>query len=516
MPAIMLDRRALRETFRRPTLVRRDSNGEQKLIDEKIDQCGLLPSILAGSISLEESTRRIDIDGIPYDLLEQRRRLVNDVTEQSYLQDLASLVWPGAIIQGQSLLQGDVAEIKLRHGAGTVQIGTDLVTGNPKSQAAKIAEPSSASIGDARRDILRKLNPKASPGILKTDYQRAHTLREIAVKLGLDVRGGSYGVQLDASYDSSYKSTTVVATIRQTFYVASFDPEGIGSRAFHDSVEAAELNTFMGSGNPPLMIDSVHYGRLIVVTATAKASSEQIRAALKAQWDASSSKGDVRLSAEHRALLEGSQVRVYAIGAVASTLPTTLTDPVTDLDRVYREGLNFSLDNPGAPIAFTARHLRNWSLAHVGLSAEYVQPVRAVAEDVDQSFQVWDGPGGGPVDTGIEVAPGDKVDISAYGQVWSGVFAAGTHGPEGWPGWDPPGGAPTKNANAHCLIAKFDSNGDWFKIGNSWSGTNNTEATRRLQLNINDNNPYNGDPNQRFTVQVKIARRPASAAGLYV
>jgi hypothetical protein len=274
------------------------------------------------------------------------------------------------------------------------------------------------------------------------------------------------------------------------------------------------LSPFIGIGNPPLMISRVHYGRLLVITVTASTSSEDLAAAIKAQWEAAVS-GNVSLSAKHKSVIESSEARIYAIGGVSETLPENLTNPLADLDEIYRDGLRLSIGNPGAPVAFTARHLLGGTLAHVGLAAEYVQPVRAVAGDIDRNYAVWDGPGGGAVDTAVDVAPGDGVSITASGQCWSGVWATGTHGAEGWPGWKASDGAPQPRENAHCLLGRF-GRGDWFKIGNFWSGTNETQTTGRLQLNINDNNPYNGDPNQRFSVHVHVTRQPAAAAGIYV
>lgn len=488
----------------------------RKRLDAEIAKCGFLPRFVSQSSAIGAPTNRtIDAGGVLYELFEQRMRLVNDMVEHAYLQDMAAEVWPGAVIQGEPLTRGDTAVINLPRAPGTLSIVTDLVAGTPRQQSVKVALPSVATIGNARRQLLRKLRPKDSPGILTAQYLRANTLRESSAKLGVDVRGAGFGVQLDASFDSSYKSSTIIASIRQAYYAAAFEPSVAGAAGvFPMSLKADALRSFIGVGNPPLLISRVHYGRLIVITATATSTSEELAAAFKAQWDFAVS-GKAALEAHHKKLIDSAEVRVYSIGAVAGGLPDTLTNPLADLDRIYREGLRLSLENPGAPIAFTARHLRGGTLAHVGLVAEYVQPIRAVAGDVDRDLQVWDGAGGGAVDTGVDVAPGDEVAISATGQTWSGVWFTGTHGPEGWPNWQPPDGSPAPELNAHCLIGRFGG-GRWFKIGNFWQGTNNTQSTGRLQLNINDNNPYNGDPNQRFSVHVHVTRRSAAAAGIYV
>ena len=391
-----------------------------------INQCAFLPPIVSGSSRITgPSERTVHAGGASFTLLEERREIVNAIVEQSFLQDISNLVWPGAIIQGKPLNVGDIAEIKLPHGPGTLQIVTDLVTNTPHDQSHELDKPDSASVGNGRRELLRKINPQASPGMLKTDYQKAYSLRELGVKVGLDIKGSGYGVQVDASYDSSYTSNTVVATIRQTYYVTVFDPDAIGAYAFDASVKSSDLEPFLGPDNPPLMIDSVHYGRVLVVTATGKASTEKLKASLAAQVEGM---GSGILSAEYTEIIQSSQVRVYSVGAVAGTLPTTLTNPVAELDRIYKEGLNFTLEQPGAPIAFTAKYLRNWALAHIGLKAQYIHPVKAIPQgDVNTSCEVWDGAGGGPRDTGIDVVPGDQVLLSAYGSVFSGVWAAGTH-----------------------------------------------------------------------------------------
>jgi hypothetical protein len=65
------------------------------------------------------------------------------------------------------------------------------------------------------------------------------------------------------------------------------------------------------------------------------------------------------------------------------------------------------------------------------------------------------------------------------------------------------------------LIARF-GNDDWFKVGDFWAGTNQGQSTGRLQLGINDSDPYNGDPNQRFRAEITVVRQPAGAVGVYV
>jgi hypothetical protein len=130
----------------------------------------------------------------------------------------------------------------------------------------------------------------------------------------------------------------------------------------------------------------------------------------------------------------------------------------------------------------------------------------AISENVNHArFEVFDGPGGGLVDTGITVNSGDMVRVSASGQIWSGVSFAGTHGPEGWPGRRANSAAPHPAGTANCLVIRF-GNGEWIEAGRFWEGLLEDNSGGWLQLNVNDNNPYNGNPTRRWEVFVTVKR----------
>jgi hypothetical protein len=479
-----------------------------------------MPPVVSGSTDLSSPTStRVDVDGVAYLVTEQRRRIVNDVVEHAFLQDIAAMgVWPGQVIQGSSLLVGDVAPIgPFVRRPGKLQIVTDLISNTPQPQSADVDKPDAAKVNQARRDILNAVNPTGSAGILKTGFERASTLREVGAKLGVTVKGAAFGVDANATLDQTYKRSVVVASIRQVFYTATFTPHSAGATGFwpEEEVSQQDLQPYAGVGNPPLYIDSVQYGRFICITAQGAFSSSEITAALKVTWDAAVS-GDVNVDARTKDVLENSQVKIYTLGVPGHKNFQDIADPINDLRQVYTSGLSFTLENPGAPISYTCRHIADGTLAHVGLAAEYTQPLSAQGENVNQRrFEVFDGPGGGLVDTRIPVNPGDTVTVSARGQIWSGVIFSGTHGPEGWPGHRADAAAPQPAGTAYCLVARF-GNGQWIEAKSFWEGSPDAGNRGNLQLNVNDNNPYNGDPKKRWEVFVDVKRAGAAAAGVYV
>jgi hypothetical protein len=490
-------------------------------LNSAIDRLGRMPPVVTGSTSLGKSSKPIDGSGVAYTLTEEKLELVSEVVEHAFLQDIGAMgVWPGQVIQSRALLSGDVAPIgPFPRQPGTIQITTDLISNTPRPQSVSINDPDAAKVNNARRDLVNTINPADAPGLLKTSYERAYTMREVGVKVGLSVKGSSFSVNADATFDESYKSTVVVAVIRQVFYSATFTPQSGGASGFwpDGQVSYQNLAPYVGAGNPPLYVDSVQYGRFICVTVKGSFSSTDITIALKASYESAVKVGG-SLDFKSKSVLESSEVKIYTIGVPGYGNFQGISS-VEDLQNVFKSGRSFSPQNPGAPISFTCRHIADNSLAKVRLAAEYTKPLSAVGADISRSgIPVYDGPGGGFVDTQIRVNPGDYVKISAGGTIWSGVFASQPHGPEGWlPNHKADPQAPMPLARTYCLLHRFGTGSQgWIETGALWEGAVPPVSGGTLQLTINDPNTQNGDPKYKWSVSVDVKRAGAGAVGIYV
>jgi hypothetical protein len=505
------------------------SDAQTSVLNSDINSLGRMPPVVTGSTSLGKSQKSIDVSGVAYTLALEKLELVDEVVEHAFLQDIAAMgVWPGQVIQSKALLSGDVAAIgPFPRQPGTIQITTELISTTPRSQSVSINDPDAAKVNKARRDLINTINPTNAAGLLKTSYERAYTMREVGVKLGLSVKGSTFGVDANATFDDSYKSTVVVAVIRQVFYSVTFTPQSSEASGFwpDGQVSYQNLAPYVGAGNPPLYVDSVQYGRLICVTVQGSFSGTDITAALKGSYKAAVEVG-ASLDVKFKSVLENSQVKIYTNGVPGYGNFQDISS-VEDLQNVYRSGLSFSPQNPGTPISFTCRHIADNSLAKVRLTGEYTRPLSAVGADINQQrFPVYDGPpNGGFVNTQIRVNPSDYVKISATGTIFSGVFASQPHGPEGWlPNHKADSQAPLPSARTYCLVHRFGtgslgstSQQGWIETGAFWEGEVPSPGSGgTLQLNINDPNPLNGDPAYKWSVSVDVKRAGAGAVGIYV
>jgi hypothetical protein len=270
-------------------------------------------------------------------------------------------------------------------------------------------------------------------------------------------------------------------------------------------VGVADLEQYAGNGNPPCYISSVTYGRMLLVLVTANVSSQTLKLALNAKYGAVL---DGKFQSQYDELLSQATVRVFSIGSTGAVDLGVLQNPLEGLNDYLTKGIGFSKESAGAPIAFSANYLSNLAVAQVSQTVDYRETTRVWANDVHADFEVWDGSGGGPKSTGIRVAQGDTVTITATGKIHCGLWFFGDNGPEGWePHHKPPRGAPLPGERAFSLLGGWD-NRDWFYAGRSWSGQASGPGTRTLWLGLNDNDALNGDRAKRWQVHVHVKRKP--------
>jgi hypothetical protein len=105
------------------------------------------------------------------------------------------------------------------------------------------------------------------------------------------------------------------------------------------------------------------------------------------------------------------------------------------------------------------------------------------------------------VPVGIDAEDGDRVEVSADGQIWAGVPFTGKNGPEGWNNTGNDNKFPLPNARVYGLLVKI---GDKYTyVGRKRKV--NVRTGGEVFLRINDDDPSTG--NGEFTAHVRVWRR---------
>jgi Thiol-activated cytolysin len=403
-------------------------------------------------------------NGLTYDVQNEHASLT---TQQDYpwlLSPVLDVLYPGALLQGASLSSGQLAPVAggLERAGGTITLATDIRSNGgppPTTASSTVTTADFPHVQDARQQLIRQLAPDGGAADIDYDQHEARTTEHGLVKLGVSFSSGSFSGNIKASLDEGLTQTTAMVMFRQVFYSVTFTPPDGDDPFFADAVTVDQVKAVCTPDNPACYLSQIDYGRILLVCITGTDSFQQMTASLEAGLSSAASagpSGSIQVSADQEQTLHDSEVRVVALGGNGMTALEILDDPITELPRYLNDGGNFTADNPGVPIRYVARHAGSRNVVTINQTTDYDEAVAILGRNVNgASFQVWDGPGGGPVNTQIRVANGDHLSVSATGLNQSGVIFTGTYGPDGWSTWSKPsgGGYPLPNNHPFGLRA---------------------------------------------------------------
>lgn len=496
--------------------------------------------------------------------------LVNEQAELALLKTYPDAIWAGSLVQGASINNNNFSPIGgLARSPGRIRLTTNFLNSTAGSQSLDLPVVSATTVEDGRRALLARLAPSGSIGTMLMSFASAETVREAMVKLGVAYEGSGVKASLDAKLNSGYNENTIVGKFTQVFYTLVFEPTAGDAPFFAPSVTLADVQRWAQTGNPAVYVSEVKYGRTMLVRFTGNMSRLGLEASVKAAYSGFKGEGE----AAYKDSVKNMRIDFLSVGARSDqSLPVVTGASADAIATAFRgaivKGERFDpQNNPGDAIGVTMRYVGSRTAAGpyqvviaqmltmaspevIRLDVKevcYPAPVNVFDPSTSRwtlkspGFDVWDGPGEHPRNTGIKVAPGDIVRFQATGTNWSGVFATGDYDARGWYTWDRPKdgelGYPITDRSPFALIARFGEGNtlgrdrtqagfkltssqtpasDWFYVGTSAQATagkvdSNGEGTPgigNIWLGTNDNNPSNGDPNKRFKVTVCVTRNP--------
>jgi thiol-activated cytolysin len=330
--------------------------------------------------------------------------LQNNFEEVAILRPTQDVIWPGALVEAnQSLLDG--LPEPARFARSPVKIRVDL-PGIGANGTKTIERPDQANVQTAIDEALEwwnanayeegYVNASSSSNRITTSYSST----QASLDVGLNVAWATGDVQSQFNYETSEERRVVMATYKQAFYTVSFVQES-GAQpedVFGPGVTLQEVQSAFDNDAPPAYVASVTYGRIIMFRMETSSSytSAEVEAAFKY---AAGTQVDGDLEARYQEVLSSSTVEVITLGgnaAVASEAVTART--AGDLVPIITgENAVYSRSNPGVPISYAVKYLKDDQLAKLGYTTEYtatecssVQTANAIIVNVKRFHVVKD------------------------------------------------------------------------------------------------------------------------------
>jgi hypothetical protein len=322
----------------------------------------------------EKKEKRV-VGDVEYKCTTSEKKAARNAVEQVVFDPNAESLWPGGIVQGQSIPSGHLTPIGLPRKPGTI-VFTNLHFTN-SDPSVKVEKPSLSTVTNAIQNLLSE--PAYNSAKFYYDVYTGESIFDISFKVGVNVNIGwtifEVGATSEASVDNTTKINYAAIKFVQSYYTVNYetplDPEGF----FDDDITVDELKLYVTPNNPPAYVSSINYGRMIIITFASFYNKAVLRTALTRYVDVIIGRAELTTYVEFTNILEGSNITIFATGGSAanaiSLISTNNVSNVIDMDSYILEGATFSSQSPGVPVSYQLRWLYNFEPARLGLTSDY-------------------------------------------------------------------------------------------------------------------------------------------------
>ena len=257
----------------------------------------------------------------------------------------SDVIWPGNILQGNTITRGTPEVVDVERAAGTFTI--DLVNGSKgtKVEVPKVTQP---NVIEGINNII-----DSNSGVLPSNF--TYTFREVRSRqelaLAMRVNAGTFTSEFEGkiSARTSNESHSVLVDFVQKYYTIAYQTPTSYEGFFAEGVDGKDLAPYVGPNNPPVFIKSVTYGRRYYLMITSTASSTEIEASIRASYDAATFDADLDADATYVGELEDVQISVFAMGGDAQRAAATFGGDFNAVREFLTEGGSIET---GVPLSY--------------------------------------------------------------------------------------------------------------------------------------------------------------------
>ena len=302
--------------------------------------------------------------------------LESNADQVAILRPTSGIIWPGALVKANAAMLDGLPE-PLTLAPAPITLRVDL-PGIGEHGTFVVEEPSNSAVQAGLDQTLAWWNDNAYKegyvNAANSSYRTstAFSSEQLALDVGLNVRWATGSVASQFSYTSTATSSVAMMVYKQVFYTVTLDTPESPAAMFADSVQHSQCDAQMTPQSPPAYVHSVNYGRIIMfrMETSEAVKSTEMEATMKY---AAGVKVDLSLESRYKSILQKSSISVITIGGNAEVASDAVTaKSAGDLAPIIK-GPNavYSKSNPGVPIAYTVKFLKDNSIAKMGYTTDY-------------------------------------------------------------------------------------------------------------------------------------------------
>lgn len=297
-----------------------------------------------------------------YECYVKRYKAAPGYSELFLLDPTTDVIYPGALIKGETVSTGEYIPIIASRAPITISISLENISGSPK---AYVEDPKLSSVREAKKQILQSEVTGATPAKISFEIEEVHSSEQLKIAVGANYSNAF--AKVSGSFDFAKEETRsrVIVKFLQVYYSIDMDTPAKPSDFFIDTPELSSLGSVS-----PMYISTVTYGRMVLFAAETSKSTTEIKAALNAVFNSGVHSGGVDISTEHKKVIEESSIKALVLGG-SGEAGSKVVQGIEGLMTYIEEGGNYTKDSPGAPLSYKMRYLKDNSVGKVVLSSEY-------------------------------------------------------------------------------------------------------------------------------------------------
>jgi thiol-activated cytolysin len=315
------------------------------------------------------------------------RSLSGNFDDVARLQPTQGVIYPGALLYAdQNLVDGQPRPM-----TGLPRAPIDLrldLPGLEEDGSFTIANATDGKVQTAVAKALRKWNdgPSYKEGYVNASRQSykstvAYSSEQLAMSLGVNVKWAQGDAAAQFKFDMSNEKTVAVMMYKQVFYTVTYDAPNLPEQFFDKSVTVDEAKEAFHASKDvpsdekqvPAYVSSVNYGRIIMFRLEADKSVLGIDAQAALNYGTGAVSVGVDAKAKYDKIISNSSITVVTMGGSAEVASQAVSArSAADLMPIIK-GKNavYSKSNPGVPIAYTVKFLKDNTIAKMGSTTDF-------------------------------------------------------------------------------------------------------------------------------------------------
>jgi thiol-activated cytolysin len=276
----------------------------------------------------------------------------------------SNVIWPGSLLQGNSITKATPNPIVVDRAGGTVSINVINGSSNPSYTVPSVTK---SAITTAQNQIIQD-NNGVIPANFSYTFEDVYSREQMAFSMGVNVETWTTQVDASLSFSSDKSYNRMLVSLDQIYYTMSYDMPVNYENVFAPSVTPADLAKFIQPGNPACYVASVTYGRRYYLLIESTSSRQEMRANVEATYSAAVVSGGVVANGEHISDLESTKIKVFAYGGDASSALSTVSGSFSALQTFLTEGGSIQT---GAPLSYVINDLNSHQVVAIKVGTEY-------------------------------------------------------------------------------------------------------------------------------------------------